>query len=272
MKVVYTIWTWSKNTDKGEVWAEGKWRIEEALREISFLGYDGIEHFKRLADLYDGCDDEFETLLKEYKLEFPAIYLHLTGDMDADCRNAEYCAAFAQRHGASYMIMQAPWREGRNIQDADIRLIASISDQIGAIAASHGLTLCFHPHWDTWIETSEQIDRYAALIDGTKVFFCLDTAHTTICGMDAKTEFKKYADRIRYVHLKDVDADAPADMIPPRTFVPLGQGKVDIKGVVNLLKSTGYDGYLCVELDYPRVCNFYAAAYSRQYLRDVVGV
>ena len=46
---------------------------------------------------------------------------------------------------------------------------------------------------------------------------------------------------------------------------------VDFKGVVNELKNAGYDGILCVELDYQPVCNYRSAQISREYLHNVLG-
>ena len=57
-----------------------------------------------------------------------------------------------------------------------------------------------------------------------------------------------------------------------KRFCALGQGSVDFKGVIRSLKKHGYDGTLCVEVDYPLVCNYETAQYSRNYIRDVLGM
>ena len=52
---------------------------------------------------------------------------------------------------------------------------------------------------------------------------------------------RDYRDRIPYIHLKDIDAQG--------AFVPLGDGVLDIPGVVDVLRETGYDGWITVETD-----------------------
>jgi inosose dehydratase len=66
-------------------------------------------------------------------------------------------------------------------------------------------------------------------------------------------------DRVGHVHLKDVRLD----MVPPvlsrevtlmnavqnGLFTPLGQGDVDIAGVIQALEAGGYDGWYVIEQD-----------------------
>ena len=87
--------------------------------------------------------------------------------------------------------------------------------------------------------------------------------------MDCVQAFEKYADRIVYVHLKDVDPDQEEHAAwPMASFRPLGYGTVDFKGIYKVLKKHGYDGVLCVELDNPPVCNYKAAMDSRNYIHN----
>ena len=69
----------------------------------------------------------------------------------------------------------------------------------------------------------------------------------------------RHGARIRYVHLKDVDAvelervrTTPIPMAEAwkrGVFCPLGEGVVDFKGVVSALTARGYDGWMIVEQD-----------------------
>ena len=91
--------------------------------------------------------------------------------------------------------------------------------------------------------------------------------------MDCVQAFAKYADRIAYVHFKDVDPDERVHPEwPMLRFRPLGYGTIDFKGVYKVLKERGYDGVICVELDKPPVCNYKAAMDSRAYLHNVLGL
>jgi len=118
--------------------------------------------------------------------------------------------------------------------------------------------------------SEEQIDFFAANTEPSFVGLCLDTAHTTIAGMSAPDAFRKYAARIEYVHLKDVDPTSAAGPQPMSSFRALGLGTVDFVGVLKGLRDGGYDGVLCVELDNPEVCNYNSAEVSRKYIRNAL--
>jgi inosose dehydratase len=52
---------------------------------------------------------------------------------------------------------------------------------------------------------------------------------------------RTYRERIPYVHIKDIDAAGG--------FVPLGEGVLDVAGVVDVLRETDFDGWVTVETD-----------------------
>ena len=57
---------------------------------------------------------------------------------------------------------------------------------------------------------------------------------------------------------------------PMKSFRPLGMGTVDFVGVIDALKTNGYDGVLCVECDKQPVCNYKSVWVSRQYIHNVL--
>lgn len=68
--------------------------------------------------------------------------------------------------------------------------------------------------------------------DMVGVYF--DMANALYYGYDPIEEAKALAPRIAEVHIKDGTPDA---------IVPLGEGVVDVAGVINTLSDCGYDGY-----------------------------
>jgi inosose dehydratase len=88
---------------------------------------------------------------------------------------------------------------------------------------------------------------------------CLDTGHAYLGGADPVEVAKLAGDRVLHVHLKDVDAAGAARVrngeVPFRQavidglFVPLGQGGVDIAGVIGALEEQGYRGWYVLEQD-----------------------
>ena len=110
-----------------------------------------------------------------------------------------------------------------------------------------------HSHVQTLVETDDDIQM---VLDGCDVNFCLDTGHMAIGGTDPVAFAQQAFDRVGHVHLKDVNLS----LVPPvlarekslmaatqeGLFTPLGQGDVDIAGVVEALESRGYDGWYVI--------------------------
>lgn len=272
MKIAYTGWTWLINHQDNH-----KWEFEQFLKEVSDLGYDSVENFAFITKYFDNDAAAVNALLAKYKLELINLYLHFTGDPEADYQSAVDYVEFMNKTGTKYLNMQGVmWNDAPNDRPIDEKVIASyaeLSNKIGKLCRDNGMVACFHPHFNTAVFHENEIDFFLENTDPELVSLCLDTAHTNIAGMDVVKAFDMYASRIAYVHFKDVDPDVTIHPEwPILRFLPLGNGTVDFKGVYKTLKNHGYDGVICVELDNQPVCNYKSAMVSRKYLHDVLGL
>lgn len=278
MKLGYTVWTWL--SDEHRDWRrveDPKAGFEQALREISHLGYQTVENFNWFADFYEDNPAEVTDLMKKYGLEFVNIYHYLTPDFNADLKNGERYAAFGEKIGASYMNLQMQtWKDmpyDRPFNKEAIEEYSRKANMIGKIAKEHGLTVCVHPHANTPVFTVDQITYFLQCTDPELVSLCLDTGHIALSGGDPVKAFEMFIERTAYVHLKDLDPDTSAhtEWLMKR-FCALGQGCIDFKGVFKVLKEHQFNGVVCVELDYQKVCHYESAMFSRNYLKDVIGI
>ncbi|MGW0594726.1 TIM barrel protein [Streptosporangium sp. NPDC002607] len=113
-----------------------------------------------------------------------------------------------------------------------------------------------HPHVGTMIETRAEVDR---ILDGCGVALCLDTGHLLIGGTDPLDVVRKAPGRIAHVHLKDVEAALAervragaltyTQAVKAGIYRPLGQGDVDVAGIVAGLTAAGYPGWYVLEQD-----------------------
>ena len=128
--------------------------------------------------------------------------------------------------------------------------------RLQSIVGDAGLETALHPHWGLAIANRPDIDR---LLDSSDVGICLDTGHAYLGGADPVEVARVAKDRVLHVHLKDVDA-AKAERVrsgevPFREavidglFVPLGEGGVDIAGVIQTLEEQGFRGWYVLEQD-----------------------
>ena len=218
--------------------------LQRALHEIAALGFDGAELFDGNVDAWPGGVRALREQLTALDLSLVAIYTggslvyeEILSDelwrIDRAIRNAAELGAphvviggGAQRHDSEPSV-------------ADYDRLARALDRIAGSAARLGVTAHYHPHLSTIAETPEQIER---VFSRTPIGFCPDTAHLAAAGGDPIELIIRYGDRISYVHLKDARFD-------PLTFVPVGEGDLDVAGILTALDAIGFDGWLTLELD-----------------------
>jgi inosose dehydratase len=159
-----------------------------------------------------------------------------------------------------------------------------MADGLNRIAerlAARGMQAVFHPHAGTYVETRAEIDRLCKLTEPKLLRLCPDTGHLAYSGADPEAVFADYADRIGYVHLKDIDRSKLervraehidfVEAVRLGLFVELGKGMVSISNIIDALQTAGYTGWVIVEQDAPREPLVSAKA-NRKYLREQFGI
>lgn len=129
-------------------------------------------------------------------------------------------------------------------------------ERVAAEVRDLGLEPTFHHHATTYIETPREIER---LLGDTSIDLTFDSGHLILGGGDPVPDFRRWEDRINHLHLKDVDysvlesaqgSDNPVrDVWEKRVFVALGQGDLDIDGLMTQILASDFAGYLVVEQD-----------------------
>lgn len=81
------------------------------------------------------------------------------------------------------------------------------ADELGKILlGEYDVRLCLHPHADSHIQTQDEIERYLNESDGRYANLCLDTGHVAYGGGDNVDLIRRYAERVEYVHIKQMDS------------------------------------------------------------------
>lgn len=153
-------------------------------------------------------------------------------------------------------------------------LLGTLADE----AAPHGVMVAFHPHAATWVETTSEVEALVACMRDTRARLCLDVGHYTVGGGDPADAVMRYGDLIGHVHMKDVDPTVLEDLrtgavdgfeaaIRARIFTELGNGLLDVAGVLAALERIGYSGWLMVEQDSSWLRPSEAAAVGGRVLR-----
>ena len=143
--------------------------------------------------------------------------------------------------------------------DAAWKAAAGAMEEVARCLQRLGLQTVVHLEAGSHLATPEDQDRLCGLTDPELIGICLDTGHYAYSYGRPREAVRQYGRRIRYVHLKDVDA-AVRDRVTREhldfytavrsgVFTPLGEGCAELPAVVSDLLSLGYQGWLVAEQD-----------------------
>lgn len=146
------------------------------------------------------------------------------------------------------------------MNDGEWETFCTGMNKLGKIAKEeYGIALTFHHHMGTVVQDEDEVDRMMENTDPEYVSLLFDTGHFAYCGVDPLKMVKKYADRIKHVHLKDIRKEMVEkvktenlsflDGVRMGTFTVPGDGCIDFDPIFKVLEETGYEGYMLVEAE-----------------------
>ncbi len=172
---------------------------------------------------------------------YPAPYLTV---MDWGHDERDYAAGHS---GRAPRLDPAAWAD----MVSSIRAIAALARD------RYGVRAVIHPHAGGYIEFADELDRIASDVSPDLAGLCLDTGHMDYSGMDPVETVRTYADRLDYIHFKDIDAAKYADVMSRRirffeacaegVMCPIGRGRIDYRAIHRLLGEIGYGGFITIE-------------------------
>lgn len=261
-KYAYSQWSWGMS---------GSQDFVRACEDLSRAGCPGIECVGTFFDLFGGYEP-FDETCRKYGMTPASIYFFLSGDFEKDVTELLDKIESVVRCGVKTITVQAPFGILHPTEE-QIMTVCRTAAAFGKICKPYGIIPCLHPHHNTPIMRKSEIDTFMQYTDPAEVGLCPDTAHLVAGGCDPVEIFRTYQDRIKFVHLKDIDLeDYTGDPIDCPTiyaqFRELGEGTIDFPAIFKILKDAGYDGWLCVELDGSRTTNYDSAVVSMKYLDE----
>ena len=172
----------------------------------------------------------------------------------------------------------------QKFNEKEWKLFAEGLNEAGAFCKENGMTLVYHVHTGTCVETHEETQKLCDMTDSELVYLLADTGHLYYCDVDIPKFFEHFADRIKYVHLKDlrplvlevvkkfnIDFN---NAVKVGIFTVPGDGCIDYKTVMDILQKNKYEGWMMVEaeqyLNTPKALEF--AKMARTYLKEITGV
>ena len=133
-------------------------------------------------------------------------------------------------------------------------------NKLGKIAKEeYGIALTFHHHMGTVVQDEDEVDRMMENTDPEYLSLLFDTGHFAYCGVDPLKMVKKYVNRIKHVHLKDIRPEIVEKVkneelsflegVRLGAFTIPGDGCIDFEPIFKVLEENNYEGYMLVEAE-----------------------
>ena len=227
----------------------------QAIDDVSAVGFKGIQLRTSALPEFGDKPAALKELLKSKGLTMVAFSsgnVRIDPQFEADdiALHLKH-ARFVRDVGGLYLQL-TDTRPKRELVAADYQRLGKLMTEIGKRTADIGIPVAYHNHMNNIGERPEEVDRVLDATDPRYVKLLFDIAHYQQGGGDPVRAVRRYADRILFLHIKDVQSPLPGNTGDPMRsyrFVEIGRGKVDVKGVFAALAEVKFKGWAIVELD-----------------------
>jgi sugar phosphate isomerase/epimerase len=208
---------------------------------------------------------QFPQILKTYDITVPVLQKELAkrgchiitisfnGPTHDPAKRADVIASaktamtFLKEFDAKHLVVFSPNRT--NASEPAFKAMCECFNAIGETAGEMGFRAGLHNHMGQIVQTQDEVDRCMAMTDPKLFSFSPDTAHLYLADCDVVKTIDKHKSRLMLLDYKD--ARKISDKLLDNIF-DLGDGAVDFPGCHRVLKSIGFQGWLCVDLDVAR--------------------
>ncbi|MCY4461816.1 MAG: myo-inosose-2 dehydratase [Albidovulum sp.] len=246
----------------------GETTLETCLSDARRAGFSGVEtggkfpkssaELGPILDAHDLrlCGGWYSGTVLDKDLEEEkdqaAEQLELFRDLNAPC------LVYGETSGTIQNVRDAPLDGRRKLDGDQFREYGRKLTSFCEWCADEGMTIAFHHHMATAVETEDDID---ALMNntGAAVGLLLDPGHLAFARGNILETVRKHASRICHVHAKDVRSEVIEsldrsresflDAVLKGAFTVPGDGSLDYRAIVQALADSGYEGWFVVEAE-----------------------
>jgi inosose dehydratase len=246
----------------------GETPLDVALAEGKAIGYQGFE----LGNKFPRAPDALRTVLARHGLELVSGWYSgrlAQRSVEEEIQAVGPHLALLAKNGAKVMVYG---EVADSIQGAPQPLYKrprffrpqqwdEYSDRLSRFARytlDRGVRVAYHHHMGAYVETPADVDELMARV-GDEVGLLFDSGHMTFAGGDAAAMLAKHIGRVCHVHCKDVRPNVIRlarnrnwsflESVINGAFTVPGDGAVDFRALVTLLRKHGYRGWLVVEAE-----------------------
>lgn len=232
----------------GITWGFRPEDAERAIKDVGGLGYHGYETFGNVLEAWESKGG-LGRLLEQSNLPLVSAYcpMNLTDPArrQDEVNKIVNWGKLICKYGGNIAVIgpNNVRRDSFDFKAARPSIIAALNDGAKALA-DIGITAALHQHTGTCVETRDEVYSIMEGVDTRYVKFGPDVGQLQKGGSDPVKVVSDFLTLIEHVHLKDYDGGPHYE-----GYCPLGQGKVHLPKVLDLLEKSKIQAMIMVELD-----------------------
>ena len=224
--------------------------VTVAITDVSNEGFYGFETFGEVFDKWEDQPGGLSAVLQAHKLPLISAYcgMNLTDPAKRkdEVAKAVRWAGIVKKYGGRVTVI-GPNGVKRSTYDFaanKTNIVASLNDICQAVSDT-GITAALHQHTGTCVESRDETYSVLEAVNTRYVRFGPDIGQLTKGGADAVQVVKDFLPIVEHMHLKDYNGENPH----LSGYCPLGQGRVNIPAILDLVAKRKLHGMVMVELD-----------------------
>lgn len=244
--------------------------LDQCLDETSKIGFDGIEKGHKFPQEPDALKAVLEPRNLRFVSGWHSLNL-LTNSIEDEKAAMQPALDLLKSMGSKVIIVCETSNaihgdDGKPVNDrpklgaGEWKAFGEGVEALAAFAAEQGVTLVYHHHMGTIVESEDEIDLLMANT-GPQTKLLLDTGHTLFGGGDPVRVARKHMGRVGHIHAKNVRPDIARQVRNEKLSflegvrrgvftVPGDQdGGVDFPPVLKIAAEHGYSGWLVIEAE-----------------------
>lgn len=234
------------------------------------IGFDGIEDGHRwpedpqaLREMLAGYGLALvsgwystELLSRPVEAEIAAVRPHLARLKANGCRVCIACECSNSVHGRRDVAVN----DRPRLDAAGMAAFGARIEAFAAWLAGEGVTLAYHHHMGTVVESPDEIDAFMAAT-GPATHLLFDAGHCAFGGGDPAAVLRRHVGRVAHVHAKNIRRPVTERVraeglsflegVLAGAFTVPGdpEGAIDFLPLMQILAGAGYDGWLVIEAE-----------------------
>jgi inosose dehydratase len=222
--------------------------LDEALRHMSELGYHSFETWGSVLEHHDKAGS-LAPMIEKYRIPlrsaFMGVNVHDPSGLKDSVAQVVRWGKVLKKYGGSFAVVNAGGvkREAFNFQAARPHIVAGLNDH-GKALADLGIAAGLHQHTGSAVDAPDEVYAVMEGVDSRYMKFAPDTGQLQKAGGDAAKIVKDFRSIVAHMHLKDYKGWEHF-----QGYCPLGEGKVDLKAILDTMEDANPNANIMHELD-----------------------